>query len=96
MKPEQPVLRVIEMAAAHQAEVGDEFLILHTPGLFAMSAGVCFERDTADVLLLGSIILEPLVTCAENGTKDAIAGGRHPGSSRPETKAVTMCARLLS
>jgi len=96
MEFEEAVFFFGQSAPAHKAKIGHVLFVLQAPYRFAVAARISLERDTADVLLLRSTLLETPVAGAKNSAKDAVARSRHSGTTWPEAKAITMGARLLS
>ena len=73
---ENRVFVFVQRSPAHKTEVGDIFLIFEAPNRFALSAGIRFQRNAADVFFLRSTVAKPRITSAEHRPKNAIARGR--------------------
>jgi hypothetical protein len=74
---EQAMFGLGEVAFRDQGEIGDVLLILPAPSGGALASRVGFQRNAAQVPLLGNALLKPRETDTKNRSQYAVAGCQH-------------------
>jgi hypothetical protein len=95
VKAEEPVLFIVQDAAADEAEVGDVLFALARIGPPAIAATAEIERNRADVIGVSGKLPKTVETRAKNGPEHAIAGRFRSVMPQAHTKALAVRARRL-
>lgn len=92
VEAEHPVFKIIQRAAADQAEIRHIVFVLPHPGQSAVFSRTKRERHLAHVLFLGGAIPEACVTGAKDGAQYTVAGAGLASPTRAQSISMAMRA----